>query len=326
MKIVTPEQIELSQLNDELFIPSGAESIVQAEIDKELSRLAKVYGHAESLQAGTELAAGDLVELAMQSSNERFNRQLKIKLGRGLFAPELENLLIGTKLGDEASYDFHFKGDAVQVQVHSLSAERQIPHPIDDALISEAGQEEDKLYSGLSTVQEFKNRLRSAHLGSLIHTQVVSRAYQAAIELLARESGIQPTESEFQAHIAKTQEKFEADLSASGNDLLSSYQEYFGPEAKDLESARQILAETAKSELVRLQYAEALAKHDDLHYSEKDYERELSEYADESGIDLAEFKDKFPFELWLTGKVEENLSSRLIPELKKRAKHLNGLD
>ncbi len=321
-QIILPEEIKLEAIPERDFFPEGADVQIDQIVREELNRLAKVYGQRRELAPGEAVAAGDLVQLAMTSDHARFNRTVPVKLGRGLLSAELESQLIGRALGERETFHFSHEGDDVEAEVQILGATRHEDASIDDALIARAGQETDKLYSGLKTLAAFQETLREAHLGSFLHQQIMTAVFQQAVDLAAQGSGISPTDEEVEAYYEESRERLEAEVLAQGDDLLKTYQGWFGADVQSLKAAHEIFRRQARADLIRQQYATALARAEGREFTAEEYERELGDYSAESGLELAQLKEQFPLEIWQESKYQDYLASRLIPRLSKWARQL----
>lgn len=129
-------------------IPDPDESFLEKKL-RNLVRSRKQMVNEE------QVGNGCIVTASLESSNPRLNRKMiPISVGEGLLDPELENLLLGMKKGEEKVLDLH----DTSVKVNILSIYRIVfPEPVDaDVAAYCEGKEE---LEGIQTVEAYQQHL-----------------------------------------------------------------------------------------------------------------------------------------------------------------------
>lgn len=130
-----PWKIDLSQFQVPLTVD-------QALYERDLLNFRRRYAVTKEAQ---EIAAQDMVKLSCISENPRFCKEhITIRVGMGLFSRELENQLLGWKLGQTGVVTV--KNQSVTVTVEGISRET-LPE-VDDALAARCG------IPGIQTAQD----------------------------------------------------------------------------------------------------------------------------------------------------------------------------
>ena len=173
--------------------------------DEELNEsIEKLLKRHSAMTDADSVKADDIVTIDVSSELPKFNKKaLSLRVGRGLYSPELEERLIGMRPGEETALVI----DGAEVKAALLFAKRRVLPALTDETVSSLGIE------GVDTVEALKAHL----IGEARREYVEDMAEAVAVEV-SNEANAQ---SEFKLDEDELNEVI-AEGRAMANDMLAS--------------------------------------------------------------------------------------------------------
>lgn len=154
---------------DEILERDGwAPQIDENQVRRQVDQYCVKY---KAYQPGDTVAEGDIVSVELQSEEARFNRRVKINVGKGFFDRELEEKLTGLKCGESAVIS-HSSGE---ITVRVTDIQRLVIPELTDELARRGDLD------GVHTAEEFRSRIRR----KLAEEQITNRAYDCLAKAVA---------------------------------------------------------------------------------------------------------------------------------------------
>lgn len=150
--------------------------VTTEDLDGEAANDMETLRRRHTCMADAEIVAkGDICTLALESTNPRYCKpSLPLNVGLGLFAPQLEEALIGQKMG--ASLEVEVGGDVVKATI--LSCKRNtVPEKVTDEMVTSLQLE------GVSTVEEYRQYLHRWYLDFYHREYTTYYAYELLSEV-----------------------------------------------------------------------------------------------------------------------------------------------
>ncbi len=202
-----PRQVDISEYKIPL-------TVNQTLYERDLLNFRRKYATVEDV---SEIAVQDMVTLTCTSENPRFNKEhITVRVGTGLFSKELENQLIGRKIGQTGLVTV--KEQPVNVTVEAIRREK-LPE-VDDALAARCGD------PYIQTAEDIRAYCRGRQFDDVLE-QPLDDAFPYLMRKVIEKSefALDPEEKTFSQEL--TIRQFAGSSMLEGRDLDSMEEEEF---------------------------------------------------------------------------------------------------
>lgn len=227
---------------------------------------------AKKIQAD-DVAEDDMVSICCQSENPRFQKErIVVRSGLGLYSKELEEAIVGMKVGE--SRNINVQGSDVCVTV--LSSERQLVPPLTDSLAAHSGIE------GIKNAEDAREYCRFKQYDDVLE-ECFDEAYSFfSKELLGR------------CRFSFDEEELEAALSCAKKSISPNAGENPGNEEAEDFNLEDFTQKLSQSMLTAAVFGQELGA-----ASQKDYEEYIRKTAIASECSLKEAREAEPLPEYL---------------------------
>lgn len=285
--------------------------------EKNLLTLKKSNSVSRELESGEVLEKGDIVILSTKSSCERFNKEkITVTLGIGLYCKELENALIGTKLGEQKEYEFSYREEKITAVVKTESGKRNKEAVIDDEFVRSHELEEKQFQS----FEEYRKYWCDLNFQVDLQSQFIERCYMTIALDTAKKSNV-ATSKEIYDGVVKQYEMWKnEEIQQLNGDELAYYKMYFGKDIQTLEEGIKKYEQHIENNALMNTYSEELAKMDQITVTKDDFLKEMEEVAKAENMELSTVLESVTFEEYKKSIYQENLSKYILEILKQYIK------
>jgi trigger factor len=254
----------------ELEVPRAEVEVPEEAIEEEIEALRESVAELAPAN-GRPAQEGDTLLVDLVEPSGEAQRDTIVELGAGRMTPELEQALLGAKVGDTKSVTFpRGDGSTGTVEVTVKEVQEKILPPLDDELARAASE--------FDTLAELRASIAETLRGQL-DAEVDATFRMSAADELVRASQVQPAPALVQSRAADLLTGFARSLERRGV-ALESYIAASGTSAQDLQ--RQFVIEAAVS-IARELALEALANKAGIEVSDEEVKVYLREEAQAAG-------------------------------------------
>lgn len=305
------------------FIPKEEEiiGIATQMLDDEVNAIQERHSSMVELENGAIVENFDLLKLSLNLKNtlpderafKRFNKdKTQIRLGDKIFAPELEEQLLGKTVGSDNLYNFKFNGSDISIQVKIETAERMLlPNREEAFKLETESNEQYSCYKDMS-FDEFKKNQLDIYLDSFASDYFIQHGFSKLTKKLVEDSGIVATQEELDRDWDELEKTISIATKEEGMSRLEYFQMMFGDQIKSLEDG-EAKAKKYMKDYTRLNlYSYKVCEDEGFLPSKDTYEVQIKEYAEETGETVETISNQLPFEDYSRGKIQEYVSSKLL--------------
>ncbi len=314
MSFKTPKQLKSEDF--QIATPNIEEIIekAKAEFQHSLDFLAKIHGTNTDLRTGEAIEADDLVALQLESDFPYFNGQnIPLKVGANLYCKDLEEQLIGKKVGEEFSIDVDYEGKHT-VKGSITNARRSTPAEINDELIQNYAAAEGADPKYCSDLTTFEDSQISMSVLAQLQDFFQNNLFGNLVKKLAEESDLVLSNEERQASYNECMQGIAAITEAQKISELEAFQQMMGPEITDLDTAREKLRETSDFMALLNRYAAELLSQSGEEPTEAEYEEMLKDFVASENVPEELLRQQLSYEQYLEACRQEYLNQALFRE------------
>lgn len=306
---VAPE-FELSDYKG-LEVETTKIEITEKDIENYLKELQERYATYEPAEEGKEVEIGDKLKIHYNIETEKGEKEedeIEVVVGANQLRPEIEEKIIGKKVGDEVSVEnvdlYDEKGNVIgkaTVKVKIVEIQKKALPKIDDELVKKANLGE--------TLEEAKEKIKNNM------KQEAERVRDFDIEtkllnILTDKHEFEVPQSLLKAELEYLVNSYAKQLEQSGikvnNDIISSI----------IPTLENTAVKNVKSMFIIYKIAEA----EGIEVSEEELNKKIEEMAKNEGINVDEFKEMIEGEGYLAGINYDLLKKKVLKFLKENAK------
>lgn len=292
-------------------------TLTKEKWEKHLLTLKKSHSVSQEVELGMMLDKGDIVKLSTKSSCERFNKgNVTVTLGIGLYCKELENVLIGTNLGEQKEYVFPYRGEKVEAVIKTESAKRNQEAIIDDAFVKKHKLEEKQFHS----LEEYKHYWCSLNFQADLQSEFIEKCYMKIALDTAKKSDIVVSKEMYDSIAKKCDEWRTEELKELEQNELEYYKMYFGAEIHTIEEGIKKYKEHIENNALMNTYAMELAKEDRIEITKEEFMSEIEEIAKSEQVELSTILESVTLEDYKKSIFQENLSKYILEILNQYIK------
>lgn len=184
------KMIRASSVDDILTLDNWFPTIDESKVQEQISRFCLQF---ITYQPQQEVATGDIVTADLVSDTAKFNRNLKINVGKGFFDKELEAKLCGVRLHEPTSIQ-HSTAGVITVTVTDIQR-LQVP-PLTDEIVARGNLE------GIHTAEEYRQSIRR----EIAKEDILQKAYEY-LDTLSAQSDFDIDQGEIEALVEKEMDR-----------------------------------------------------------------------------------------------------------------------
>ena len=285
--------------------------ITDKDIDNYLKDLQERYATYELAEEGKTVENGDKLKIHYNIKTEKGEEEedeIEVVVGANQLRPEIEEKIIGKKVGDEVEVEnvdlYDEKGNVVgkaTVKVKILEIYKKILPKIDDELVKKANLGE--------TLEEAKEKIKK----NMEQEAQRVRDYEIdmkLLEILADKHDFELPQSLLKAELQYLVDTYAKQLEQSGikvnNDIISSV----------IPTLEKTAIRNVKSMFVIYKIAEA----EGIEVSEEELNKEIEELAKQNNANVEEFKEALEEKGYISSISYDLLKGKVLELLRKNAK------
>lgn len=281
------------------------EELLRIEVDKSklkdaLMRVAKKK--SVTIEVNDAIISGDQIIAEMRSSVDKFNKNIPIVIGMGLFNKSFEDKLLGLKKNEVKCISVD--GSTVEVKITDIKR-KTVPDVTND-MIMKLGIE------GVSTVDEF-NRYSFDEAASKIKEEKLSKIYSIALNEMAEKSKFELVQQDMEKLIDTELSRCRA-LAKSENMVLEEMtEEQLSARipCRTVAKFKEFLKEFEKKQLKSLLIAMKFAKEEGIIFNESNYNEFIEKETASNNSDSETEKSIHPFLNYIAGRYASYLYEKV---------------
>ncbi|MDR5694894.1 MAG: trigger factor [Armatimonadota bacterium] len=272
------------QLGDytSIRIPWQDPQVTEEDVAQALEDLRNQHGVLLSVP-DAQAAEGDYVLARVEAveGTERFRleQELLIEIGSHTFPHELEEALLGARVGEQREVSFSSEHGAGKVSLRVADIKRKELPPLDDAFA--------KVAAGVATLEELKAQFRE-RLKASAEEEARAQYEAKVVDTLIAQSTIEVPRSLVNSEVDELVEELRKNLQRQGLSL----EYYLVRQQKTLEDVRRDLEPLAERRLKMAFLLEEVAKREGISVSEEEINEQVEKLATTLGQDPSHVRNR----------------------------------